>query len=978
LGGKEDFVVIMGSSWIRGSLLGAGAFGQVNLAMDRVTGAFFAVKSTVVSCSSSYQQGDVEDVGAAVQPNSALAAMENEIRILQELDSEFVVRCLGSDWSEEGGKRMRNVFLEYMPGGSLSDVLKQFAGGAQQQQQPLDEQLIRSYTRSILQGIDYLHRRGIVHCDIKGKNVLVGNAGSVKLADFGSAKHVEEEEEVADCRRTTGEDAAAASERRRGRTGGDGLRQDQVTMELEEDCGVRNVKGTPFWMAPEVVLQKEQGLPSDIWSLGCTVVEMATGRAPWAHIADPFVALYRIGCTNEMPSVPASLSPEAHDFLARCFERNPRTRWTSAQLLQHPFLTGVRRTCSDVVLSKNPSTPLSPTSVLELGDRSSSSSSSVVLSSSLLQNSIPPLSPPRLWRISAAFQSPTRRAAAGKRSEEEAVAGEETGNSSSKDWWRSTSPPAEGEWIVVRSPKAATNCPVVPHKKFESKFESYYNEEEEPTDSEMMATSILQKPRPLMMQQSQRQQQEASIILYYSSSASTPDEEEVLKKEKLMGSSISSTARQLSTTTTIMMMEEFPIPQEQYKPPSSKPCSISSSSSSISCSPRRSPPNSAMPEKHPPPLEEAPPSSAATCDIFHKKIWHSNLLMQQQQMMMMMQKKIVSEADLLSSNIGDSTEDCSGNNFFFFSLSMDATQRASSFNKAFHAQGEVHQKKRWRWWKGQLRRLFPNSLEKYLQWFSAYNHLRLTTTQGHLHCNVVPWIVNKNNCCSSRLQFHQNEFFVLLCVVIELFSLVCVMIWLLCPKAFSTTPLFLFSCLLSKLQMVFKHGFSSFLLAMGFEFTLVFLASFLSVANGFGFTLFFLSFFLYFFQLQMGFQILFFLSFFLLVANGFSNIVFSFFLSFSCKWVFKYCFFLSFFQLQMGFQILFFSFLLSVANGFSKFYFFFLSFFLTVANGFSNFFFLSFFQLQMGFQTLFFFLSFSCKWFFKRSFLFFLLQMGLK
>ncbi len=938
--------MIMGSSWIRGSLLGAGAFGQVNLAMDRVTGAFFAVKSTLVSCSSSYQQGDVEDVvGAAVQPNSALAAMENEIRILQELDSEFVVRCLGSDWSEEGGKRMRNVFLEYMPGGSLSDVLKQFAGGAQQQQQPLDEQLIRSYTRSILQGIDYLHRRGIVHCDIKGKNVLVGNAGSVKLADFGSAKHVEEEEEVADCRRTTGEDAAAASERRRGRTGGDGLRQDQVTMKLEEDCGVRNVKGTPFWMAPEVVLQKEQGLPSDIWSLGCTVVEMATGRAPWAHIADPFVALYRIGCTNEMPSVPASLSPEAHDFLARCFERNPRTRWTSAQLLQHPFLTGVRRTCSDVVFSKNPSTPLSPTSVLELGNGSSSSSSSVVLSSSLLQNSIPVLSPPRLWRISAAFQSPTRRAA-----------GEETGNSSSKDWWRSTSPPAEGEWIVVRSPKAATNCPVVPHKKFESKFESYYNEEEEPTDSEMMATSILQKPRPLMMRQSQRRQQEASIIFYSSSSASTPDEEEeeeVLKKEKLMGSSISSTARQLSTTTTIMMMQEYPIPQEQYKPPSSKPCSISSSS--ISCSPRRSPPNSAMPEKH-------PPSSAATCDIFHKKIWHSNPLMQQQQMMMMMQKKIVSEADLLSSNIGDSTEDCHGNNFFFFSLSMDATQRASSFNKAFHAQWEVvvHHKKRWRWWKRQLRKLFPNSLEKYLQWFSAYNHLRLANMQGHLHCNVVPWIVNKNNCCSSRLQFHQNEFFVLSCVVDlpcvcvccdrVVLSCVCVMIWLLCPKAFSTTPLFLFSCLLSKLQMVFKHGFSSFLLELGFEFTLVFLASFLSVANGLGFTLFFLSFFqlqmdsnivfsffLSFLQLQMGSQILFFLSFFLTVANGFSNIVFSFFLT--------------------------------VANGFSNIVF---SFFLTVANGFSNIVFLSFFQLQMGFQTLFFFLSFSCKWVFKHCFSFFL------
>ncbi|CAM6050561.1 unnamed protein product [Sphagnum compactum] len=406
-----------GGSWIRGSLLGAGAFGQVNLGMNRVTGSFFAVKSVVVDVMGS---------------QNLVAALENEIQILQGLESEFVVRCLGSDWSEEAGQKMRNVFLEYMPGGSLSDLLKQF--------QSLDEQLIRSYTRSILQGIDYLHSRGIVHCDIKGKNVLVGNAGSVKLADFGSAKRVvvvdddDDDDEVVELREGNVQDC---------------------------DAAVRKVNGTPLWMAPEVVLQKEQGLPSDIWSLGCTVVEMATGRAPWAQIADPFVALYRIGCTNEMPAVPDSLSPDAHDFLARCFERNPRLRWTSSQLLEHPFLTGAgggaSRGCEDLSTPgmQFPNTPVSPTSVLDHG----SSSSSDVLSSS-----IPPLSSPRFWKL-AALQSPKARI----HSDE---AGEGTGSRSSKnskDWWWGASPPlsppgGEGEWIVVRSPKASNSSRL--HTKF--------------------------------------------------------------------------------------------------------------------------------------------------------------------------------------------------------------------------------------------------------------------------------------------------------------------------------------------------------------------------------------------------------------------------------------------------------------------------------------------------------------------------------
>jgi serine/threonine protein kinase len=365
---------------------------------------------------------------------------------------------------------MRNLFLEYMPGGCLSELLKQFfastgeAGMQQQEQQPLvlDENLIRSYTRSLVKAIHYLHCRGIVHCDIKGKNVLVGNAGTVKLADFGSAKRI-----------SNGPDQSSCC------TALPGVLGEQEQLGLQQDAEAaaaagtmeNKVNGTPLWMAPEVVLQKEQGFPSDIWSLGCTVVEMATGRAPWAHIADPFVALYRIGCSDEVPQTPASLSPEAQDFLAHCFQRDPRKRWTAAKLLQHPFLTGGKQAPPTCCLDGAPppppprrllqqqlssckaaaSPPASPTSVLELDHHDSTST--LVLSSS---SSTPLVSTPStfFWKKLAALESPRRPS----QQIEEAGATRSSSGSIIKDWWDSSSPLtplSQGEWIVVRSPKAS-------------------------------------------------------------------------------------------------------------------------------------------------------------------------------------------------------------------------------------------------------------------------------------------------------------------------------------------------------------------------------------------------------------------------------------------------------------------------------------------------------------------------------------------
>jgi len=474
--GRKGFAAMGngGEAWIRGRLLGVGAFGQVNLAMERVTGDLFAVKSTEDCCCSNSNKhkstrsdGEDQDLGVAAAGNNSLAALENEIQMLQDLESEYVVRCLGSDWSEEGGKRMRNLFLEYMPGGCLSELLKQFfastgeAGMQQQEQQPLvlDEHLIRSYTKSLVKAIHYLHCRGIVHCDIKGKNVLVGNAGTVKLADFGSAKRISNGPGQSSCC-----------------TALPGVFGEQEQLGLQQDAEAaaagtmeNKVNGTPLWMAPEVVLQKEQGFPSDIWSLGCTVVEMATGRAPWAHIADPFVALYRIGCSDEVPQTPASLSPEAQDFLAHCFQRDPRKRWTAAKLLQHPFLTGGTQappTCCLDGAAPPPrrllqqqlsscksaaSPPASPTSVLELDHHDSTST--LVLSSS---SSTPLVSTPStfFWKKLAALESPRRPS----QQIEEAGATRSSSGSIIKDWWDSSSPLtplSQGEWIVVRSPKAS-------------------------------------------------------------------------------------------------------------------------------------------------------------------------------------------------------------------------------------------------------------------------------------------------------------------------------------------------------------------------------------------------------------------------------------------------------------------------------------------------------------------------------------------
>ncbi|MQM04038.1 hypothetical protein Taro_036829 [Colocasia esculenta] len=257
--------------WIRGRCLGRGSTAAVYLAAstsgDRET---FAVKSAELSRSSPLQR---------------------EERILSSVCSPHVVSCLGSDVTvEPDGRVLFNLFLEYVPGGDLAEVVKRQGG--------LDESTIVLYTRGVLNGLVYLHGRGIVHCDVKGKNVLLGlDDGVVKLADLGCATW------------------------------------------MDDGCQGRGIiSGTPLYMAPEVARGEEQGPAADIWALGCTVIEMATGYPPWHDVQDPVAAIHRIAFSEDVPEFPCNLSDDARDFLGRCLSRDPRKRWSAEELLSHSFL----------------------------------------------------------------------------------------------------------------------------------------------------------------------------------------------------------------------------------------------------------------------------------------------------------------------------------------------------------------------------------------------------------------------------------------------------------------------------------------------------------------------------------------------------------------------------------------------------------------------------------------------------------------
>ncbi|KAJ1699790.1 hypothetical protein LUZ63_008302 [Rhynchospora breviuscula] len=211
----------------------------------------------------------------------SLLQLEQEVSLLSRLQHENIVQYYGTD--RRDGKLY--IFLELVTQGSLASLYRRYH---------FQDSQVSAYTRQILNGLSYLHHRNILHRDIKCANILVDANGCVKLADFGLAK------------------------------------------EIDLLIQAKSCKGTVYWMAPEVVKATPHGPPADIWSLGCTVLEMITGDLPY-HEIEWTQAMFKIG-RGERPPIPETLSNDARDFIDKCLQVNPRDRPSAAALLQHPFV----------------------------------------------------------------------------------------------------------------------------------------------------------------------------------------------------------------------------------------------------------------------------------------------------------------------------------------------------------------------------------------------------------------------------------------------------------------------------------------------------------------------------------------------------------------------------------------------------------------------------------------------------------------
>ncbi|KAH7383604.1 BOS4, mitogen-activated protein kinase [Cadophora sp. MPI-SDFR-AT-0126] len=283
--------------WQQGNFVGGGTFGSVYAAINLDSGHLMAVK-------------EIRLQDPSLIPTIA-GQIRDEMNVLEVLDHPNVVSYHGIEVHRD----KVYIFMEFCSGGSLAGLLEH--GRIE------DEQVIMVYSLQLLEGLAYLHESGIVHRDIKPENILLNHNGVIKYVDFGAAKVI--------------------------------ARQGKTLVAAEPGKANKSMTGTPMYMSPEVIKGENPGRAGavDVWSLGCVILEMATGRRPWASLDNEWAIMYNIAQGNppQLPTID-QLSPEGIDFLKRCFVRDPKKRASAAELLQHEWIMAIK---SQVAIE--PSTP---------------------------------------------------------------------------------------------------------------------------------------------------------------------------------------------------------------------------------------------------------------------------------------------------------------------------------------------------------------------------------------------------------------------------------------------------------------------------------------------------------------------------------------------------------------------------------------------------------------------------------------------
>ncbi|KAL5233991.1 hypothetical protein ACI65C_001401 [Semiaphis heraclei] len=270
-------------SWQRGIKIGQGRFGKVYTAVNNETGELMAMKEI------------------QLQPfdHNAIRNVAVELRIFEGITHENLVRYYGVEIHREE----MLIFMELCAEGTLENLVAATENG-------LPEPLLRRFTKQLVSGVGILHKHAIVHRDIKSANIfLTGEGNCLKLGDFGSAVKMKAHTTV------PGE--------------------------------LKGFVGTQAYMAPEVFMKANtegHGRAADIWSIGCVILEMASGKRPWHEYDSNYQIMFKVGM-GVLPTIPDTLCDEGQQFVDRCLQHKPYSRATISELQEHHFIKVMPEEC---------------------------------------------------------------------------------------------------------------------------------------------------------------------------------------------------------------------------------------------------------------------------------------------------------------------------------------------------------------------------------------------------------------------------------------------------------------------------------------------------------------------------------------------------------------------------------------------------------------------------------------------------------
>ena len=262
--------------------IGQGAFGLVFKAIHKSTNNIFAIKIIDYSKNNNRENNNIINQNYhSIQQETSLMKLVN--------DSNYVVKYYGSYFSRKSNTLW--LILEYCASGSVIDLMLSM-------NRTFSEIEVATIIEMILKGLVDIHKKNLIHRDIKGANILLSEDGTAKIGDFGVGAHLTNEENR------------------------------------------NSKKGSPYWMSPQVALKANYDSKTDIWSLGITCIEMVEGEPPYSQLK-PRCVIEKIG--KNPPVARELINPRFHtdefiDFVKNCLEINPSKRPSAKELLNHKFI----------------------------------------------------------------------------------------------------------------------------------------------------------------------------------------------------------------------------------------------------------------------------------------------------------------------------------------------------------------------------------------------------------------------------------------------------------------------------------------------------------------------------------------------------------------------------------------------------------------------------------------------------------------